>query len=320
MGQPSSLISDMSAGIGSASVKRVSIRGSRFRIREGSNETVLPGDTLRCVIVGAGPNTGVAKTFYKAYDSKADDKKPDCYSNDGIRPAADASDPQSQQCANCDHNQWGSKISDTGGRMKACADQKKLAIISADDTSSEPEVYLFTVPPTSLNNFKSYSSLLQSKSFHPELVVTEISFDTSTSHPKPVFKFGGFIDESMVDTIDGLVGTPFINEITGNVPQVAKIVEPVAPKPSPVKTKQESEAIAAPAPAYVPPPVVVEDAVYEDNYAPPTKKSSKGFGAAPAAPAPPKAPPPPAPAAVPSTSLTADIQSILADMQDDDDE
>jgi hypothetical protein len=297
----------MTSGIasGGTGFKRISIRGGRFRIREGSTETVLPDNVLRAVIVGASPN--VTKSFYKgAYNPKAADveKKPDCYSNDGVRPAADALDPQAQQCATCPQNAWGSKITDAGTKMKACADQKRLAVISADDHSAEPEVYLFQVTPAALTQFRQYGELLSSKGFPPELCVTEISFDPKEAYPKAQFKFGGFIDQGQVEIVDKLVNSQTVRDVIGDKDQVATVVEETKPKPSPVK-KKEAE--------YVPPPTVIEDAEYEDVPPAQTAKVSKGFGAASSTSK------EPAPAqTVKSSNLTDDIQSILASMQDDD--
>lgn len=320
MGQPSAISSAMTSGIGGtggASFKRISIRGSRFRIREGANETILPDNTLRAVIVGASPN--ITKLFYKGgYNPKAEgeDKKPDCFSNDGIRPDKNASDPQSQQCGNCPQNAWGSKMSDSGNKMKACSDQKRLAVISADDHSENPEVYLFQVTPAALTEFRQYGDMLSSKGFPAELVVTEISFDPKQSFPKAQFKFGGFVNESQVATIDKLVGSDTVKEIVGDQAVAAEVVEQPKPKKPAVTVKAE--------PAYVPPPVVIEDAEYEDVTPVEAPKPAKGFGAAPSAPktaAPvwgqPQEPPPAQ--AVSSSSLTNDIKNILASMEDDDD-
>lgn len=305
LGGPSALSGAMTSGIasGGTGFKRISIRGGRFRIREGSTETVLPDNVLRAVIVGASPN--VTKSFYKgAYNPKAVDaeKKPDCYSNDGIRPANDSADIQSQLCASCPQNAWGSKITDAGTKMKACADQKRLAVISADDHSADPEVYLFQVTPAALTQFRQYGELLSSKGFPPELCITEISFDPKEAYPKAQFKFGGFVDQGQVEVVDKLVNSQLVRDVIGDKDQVAEVVEEVKVKPSPVKKKE---------PEYVPPPVVVEEAEFEE--APPAKPA-KGFGAA--APSAPKEPPPAQ--TVKSSSLTDDIQSILASMQDDD--
>jgi len=296
LNQPSSVGSSLTAGItGGGGFKRISKRGGRFRIREGANEVVLPSTKLRAIIVGASPN--MTKTFYKKWDPKAEEKKPDCYSNDGIRPAADAEDPQSQLCANCAQNVWGSKVTDAGGKIKACSDQKRLAIISADDDGAEPEVYLYTVTPAELNDFRNYAKKLESNNWPPELVVTEFSFDTDASFPKITFGFGGFVEEHKVETIDQLVGSDIVKEITGEKPIVAQVVE--APKPNPVKVIEEPEV-----------ELVIPEVL-------PAKKTS-GFGGTPV-----KSEPIPVveqPKAVSSSALTNDIQDILAKMEEEQDD
>lgn len=308
IGAPSALGAAVSAGIhtgGGSSFKRISIRGGRFRVRDGSNETILPDSVLRAVIVGASPN--VTKSFYKgAYNPKAvgEEKKPDCFSNDGIRPSNNSADIQSQLCATCPQNAWGSKITDAGTKMKACADQKRLAVISADDTSDDPEVYLFQVTPAALKQFGQYGEALASKGYSPEICVTEIYFDPKEAYPKAQFKFGGFVSQEQVNVIDNLIDSELVREIIGSKDEVAAVVE--EPKPSPVKAKA--------APAYTPPPPVVEDAVFEEA-PPPPAKPTKGFGATAA----PSAPREPAPATtVQSSNLTKDIQSILDGMTDED--
>lgn len=294
----SSIAGAMVSGLGSTTFKRISKRGSRFRIRDGSTESVLPDTTLRCIIVGVGPEEGVTKSFYKgAYDpnAKDEDKKPDCYSLDGVRPAADVKDQQSQSCASCPQNVWGSKISDSGNKNKACSDQKLLAVISADDTSEEPEVYLYTVTPSELKEFGNYGKQLASKGWAPEVCVTNLTFDTTTSYPKVLFKFGGFVEEHMLPVIDTLVGSDLVNEITGKTQATAEPAEKPQPKPHPVKTTASE------------PEVIIPEVL------PAPKKS--GFGGTPI-----KSEPVLQAKVVPSSSLNDDIQAILNGMSDGDDD
>jgi len=54
------------------------------------------------VLVGANPN--VSKVFYsKPYDPDATDMRPDCFSNDGIKPDSSVQAPVSKSCVNCPH-------------------------------------------------------------------------------------------------------------------------------------------------------------------------------------------------------------------------
>jgi hypothetical protein len=309
----------MTSGIHSGGFKRISIRGSRFRIRDGADETIItdangnPVSTMRVVIVGANP--ALVKTFYKGnYNPKAEEKSPDCYSNDGVKPAADAKDPQAQQCATCPHNEWGSKVSESGARMKACADQKRVAVIAANDTSSEPEVYLFQVTPASLNDFRKYGQLLDSKGFPPEICVTEVYFDTDEAFPKAQFRFGGFVEEGMVPAIDNLIGSSTVREVTGET-TATKAAQPAAPKPSPIK---QAKPIAE-----------IEDAEFEEVRpvvpaggsvggfgSPKHVATNNGFGSAkPVANA--TAKEPAAAATAQSSNLKDDIQDILNSMTED---
>lgn len=308
LGTGSAITQSMAAG-GGSSFPRISIRGGRFRIREGKEEKVL-GTTLHAVIVGA--NTNTTKLFFKgAYDPKAEDVKPDCYSNDGVRPAEDAEDPQAQLCATCDQNQWGSKLTESGGKMKACADQKRLAIISADDKSQEPVVYAFTVPPSSLGNFRNYGKMLDAKGFPAELCITKITFDEETSHPKPQFEHAGFVSEDMLPIIDELVASAHVKEVTGETP--IKLTSTAVPTPAKLPPKVEK--------------VEKVEAIEGEVISPPKKQGGfqSGFQgevidveSTPVETPKPKAEP--EAKAVQSSQVASDIQDILNKMKADDDE
>ena len=154
VGQPSALSQSIASGISSGqSFPRISIKGSRFRIIEDGTETVLDTTALDVVIVGANPK--LSKTFYaKAWDKDAEPSAPDCYSLDGIKPHPESEKPQNDLCAQCPHNAWGSKIGPQGQQLKACTDQKRLAIVAADDPDGP--IYLLQVTPAALKGLNAY--------------------------------------------------------------------------------------------------------------------------------------------------------------------
>lgn len=84
VGVPSVLGAALTGGLSSGQVfPRISIKASRFRIKEGDTETVLDSTTLDVVIVGANPR--LSKTWYaKSWDKDAEPAAPDCYSLDGV--------------------------------------------------------------------------------------------------------------------------------------------------------------------------------------------------------------------------------------------
>jgi hypothetical protein len=262
--QPSSLAASLAAGLGTGiSVPRISIKGARFRIVEGKTETVLDEIKLKTVIVGANP--AVTKTYYgKAWDPNDEATGPDCYSNDGKVPAADAEKPQSDGCALCPHNQWGSKISPNGQKIKACADQKKLAVVAGEDPDGP--VYLLQVTPAALKELSQYQRELALRGIPPEVVFTTLSFDTDASFPKLKFSFGGFLDPATQAVVDDLFGSDKVRDVTGESVEAIAAPAPVAaPKPKSVRVVE-----VKPEPEPEPP----VEAVVEEAPAP-----KRGFGA-----------------------------------------
>lgn len=307
MNQPSMLGDAISGGIGGgADFPRISIKGARFRIKDGDAETVLQETYLDVVIVGANPR--LSKTWYaKAWTPDAEPAAPDCYSLDGVRPNADSVNIQNDLCATCPHNAWGSKITPQGQKVKACSDQKRLAVVAANDPTGP--IYLLSVTPAALKGLNQYHSELKMRGIPVEGIKTRISFDTNASFPKLTFGFGGFLDEATVDAVSGLFGSSEVKQITGEeAPAAMAPAEVEKPKPMLVKPK------AAPAP-------VVEE---EDEAPVPAPKRGFTKAAAPVedevevAPAPtpkPKA----APKVAPATANIADeIAALIGEANADD--
>lgn len=251
IGQQSALAASLAAGLASGeSYPRISLKGSRFRIVEGKTETVLDQTKLNVVIVGANPR--LSKTYYaKQWDPNDEPSGPDCFSLDGIGPDASVQNPENDLCASCPMNAWGSKISPNGQQIKACADQKRLAIVAAEDPTGP--VYLLQVTPAALKGLNQYQKELTVRGIPVEVVKTVLSFDTDASFPKLKFGFGGFLEAETQGAVDGLFGSDQVLEITGEktnsrpveVPVQVARPAPVAPKPAPVEVVEEP---VAPAP------------------------------------------------------------------------
>ena len=309
IGQVSSLASSIASGLATGeSFPRISLKGSRFRIVEGKTETVLEQTKLNVVVVGANPR--LSKTYYaKQWDPSDEATGPDCFSLDGIGPDASVSKPENHTCAGCPKNAWGSKISATGQEVKACSDQKRLAIVAAEDP--EGPVYLLQVTPAALKGLNQYQKELSVRGIPPEVVKTTLSFDTGASYPKLQFSFGGFLEANEQSVVDRLFGSDQVQEITGEkvvtsqaVEVAAPIAAPVAPRPAPVTVVEEP---VAPAPEA-------------------TSTPKRGFGATKAAPveAPVEAPVAAAPAVVVAAadsatmSLADEIASLIGGLDTDD--
>lgn len=187
-------------GDGGPSIPRISIRAGRYRLVEDGVETPV-GVTLDSIIVGANPR--VSKVFYgKAFDASASDVRPDCWSNDGLKPDASVNAPVHGSCADCPNNVLGSKILPSGAKSKLCADQRHLAVVAAADPT---KVYSMTVPVSGMKALREYFKELGNYGIAPEEVVTELGFDDSASFPKVTFKQKGFVPEKAMPRVDNLL-------------------------------------------------------------------------------------------------------------------
>jgi hypothetical protein len=308
IGVPSALAQSISAGLSAAGASgpRISIKGSRFRIKDGDTETVLDTLALDVVVVGANPR--LSKTWYAAaWNPDAEPSEPDCFSVDGVGPDASIAQPPSDMCASCPNNAWGSKTGPQGQQLKACADKKRLAVVSADDP--EGPIYLLEVTPAALKGLNQYQKELTMRGIPPEVVKTRVSFDSDASFPKLKFGFGGFLEADQQAVVDQLFGTPAVLDVTGEKKAEAPAPAPAITRPAPVIEKPKA---VAPAPKPAPAPVAEEAPA-----APAAPK--RGFGAAKPAAAP-KAAPKAAPVqeASPEMSLADEIAALVGEVGADD--
>lgn len=221
----------------------VSIKGKVFHIQRGDERTLVtkpgeddPAGSIEVVLVRVNPNN--SKVFYETGYQEGEKAKPDCYSNDGITPAADAQTPQSKKCAVCVHNQWGARITSDGRKAKVCQDSRRIAIATVD-TPADP--MMIRVPAGSLKNFVEYGKTLAARGIEPYTVVTRIGFDYSVAHPALTFKPVGLIaEESQLAEIERVRETSIVRQITGMTSASSAEEDDAAPA-----------AVAAPAPAPV---------------------------------------------------------------------
>jgi len=208
---------DLSSGV-SAGFPVMSIRGAKWRISAGGEETPIYingtndlAPSVKVVLLRANQN--LAKTFYAGQYVEGSDTPPDCSSNDGIRPAADSPHPQCDNCAACPNNQWGSKISPSGAKIKACADVRRMAILPADDLEYSP--ILLRVPGASLGDLAAYGKALKQRGIPYAAVVTKLSFDPDASYPKILFAFERVLSPDEMAQVAAKMADPSIEDVLG---------------------------------------------------------------------------------------------------------
>lgn len=198
----------------------ISIRGKTFAVVKGGERTILPNPkdpdspatSIDVVIVKANPKT--SKIYYAAKYEEGSDSKPDCYSTDGVRPATDATSPQSKTCATCKHNQWGARVTESGKKGKACSDNVRIAVTTPGQLN---EPYLLRVPPASIRALGDYGNLLKNRGVAYNMVVTRIGFEPEAATPQLTFKPVGFLDEDAYNTVQETAAGETVTQILGGL-------------------------------------------------------------------------------------------------------
>jgi hypothetical protein len=253
----------------------ISIKGKVFAVvRDGERELQMnPKDpdsaatSLNVVLLKV--NKGTSKVFYiKGYDKDTSEgQKPDCYSNDGVEPAADSQNKQAKKCATCAHNQWGSRISERGAtKGKACADAVRMAVAPAGQLN---DAMLLRIPPASIKALGEYGQMLAKRGVGYNMVVTKVGFDLEAESPKLTFSPVGLLDDEGFAEVQEIVQSDIVSSILGSNPVAVEftpteeVEEAPAPKAAPKEEapapKAEAKPKAAAKPKAEPKPAPVED-------------------------------------------------------------
>lgn len=178
------------------------------RVDESGDE--YPVNAIEVVIVKANPN--VSKVYYKDGFEEGSQERPTCYSNDGVRPAEDALEPQADACLACPLNAWGSRVTENGSKAKACADVRRICVASLGDLDKP---MLLRVPAGSLKELVAYGELLKKRSVPYQAVLTRISFDPTVAHPKLLFKARAWLNEQQMKQVAELMRKDIVQQILG---------------------------------------------------------------------------------------------------------
>lgn len=239
------------------SIKRISIKGSVFRMMVEGKEVAKNEDrSMNIVVVGAAQHN--SRSFYEGTFTEGQGAKlPDCFSDNGTSPNPKSENPQSATCKDCPQNVDGSHSS---GRGRACRFSRRLAVILEND--QQGDVFQLTLPAQSIFGkgedgkmpLEAYVKLLGTNNVSVTSVVTEMRFDTSSATPKLTFKAVRYLEEDEFANAQAKGRTP---EAKAAIGQTAAAIDGAVPA-----------AITAPKP--VAKPAVVEEATPE-----PVKRAKK---------------------------------------------
>ena len=228
----------------SSSTRRIqaNINGTFKKMVNGEQVGNAIRGEFNAIVVGM--LTNVSRIFYKEkFDPNKEATLPNCWSNNGDKPEAGASDPQHSNCADCPQNIKGS--GENGG--KACRYQRRVSLLLEGDESGT--VYQFNIPAKSLfgkgtgniHPFESYVKFLVNNSMSPDLVVTNISFDSNAETMELVFSPVREVSDAEYELILAAQERPETEMYTKLTAAQADGVSkaPKLDKPAPVVTRSE---------------------------------------------------------------------------------
>lgn len=182
---------DMSGGI-TGGYGLLKYRGKVWSIQHNGNSMTLmredgdgPRGSVDLVILKANPM--LSKTYYENGWDENSNNPPDCASANGVVPDAGVPKKQSDVCAMCPKNAWGSAPG--GGKGKACGDHRRLAVVPLADIRNETlgGALLLRCPAASLQDMAAFDSRYKQLGYPYFTMGIKIGFDPQESYPKFVF-------------------------------------------------------------------------------------------------------------------------------------
>jgi len=242
---------------------KVTCKGGKWGIRYQGETRMLrrfndqgqddgPSPFLDVVIVNAAEHS--SKVWYEGKYTEGDSAPPDCSAGNGIVPDASSPKKQSETCALCQWNKWGSAVRGDGtvSKGKACADHKRLVVVPVQDI--ENTVYggpmLLDVPPTSLKKLGPYRRMLAEAGFPFYGVWTRISFAEQSAFPLFEFDAQRQLTDEEATKVLKMQDDPLVERILNSEVEAGDIDRPTVP----TTTAATPAAMPKPVPAPVPTP------------------------------------------------------------------
>jgi hypothetical protein len=303
---------DLSGGV-SGSYAILTFKGSRFSIKHSGNMTPItneqgdPVGSFEAVLVKANPY--LTKQFYAKGFVEGDASPPDCFSINGKTPSESSPSKQHSNCAACPQNAFTKINATTGKKTKACQDNRKIALLPADDLVNElfGGPMLARVPAASLKDLAIFGDTLKSRGYTYNAVRVRISFDLTVSFPKLVFKAIRPLTNEEAAQVMEWYQSDAVNKMLADFDDIAHVPADVAP----VADDVFEEPQAPKAPVQAAPPVVKPAA--KVPAAPPAaapKAAGATFAPKAAAPVKPPAPVKPKSTPAPAPAIRAVPESV----------
>lgn len=137
----------------------------------------MPDETKVVSIEGVIVETYRCNAWWDREDTR-EDLRPNCSSLNDCTPLPDSPNVQSENCASCKQNKFGSGVDQTGqpSNGKNCKNMRRLYVLM----EGHEFPYMISLSPTSLKSAKKYLTLLSDKHRHVATVITKIGLSKMT--------------------------------------------------------------------------------------------------------------------------------------------
>lgn len=179
----------------------VSIDGQKTKLQKtDADGEMVPVSVMRVVILDFNKERG--RAYYEGAYDPAKESAPVCWSDNGVFPDASVVDKKAAKCSECPMAVRGSKITDQGKGIAACAQHRMLALVPAHKLDFEPLRLKIAMTSdwdkestgAAKNTaegwfaFQNYRDHLKSMGVpNTALLVTKMKFDNEANYPKILF-------------------------------------------------------------------------------------------------------------------------------------
>jgi len=223
---------DFGGGMDGTGYPRLAFKLARFRLRQGEDEIVLPSNSIEVIILKDYP--AISRIYFDSrFDSSGeDDNRPACASADGEHPISTIAEPQNNICATCPQNQKGSRITEDGGKARACGFYKRLVVLIKGHEDVGPvvadvksmSIFGDSNSGENLWTLKAYFARLKQNGVMPYHLWTELTFDTDESVPKVLFRPMSYVEKpTFVNVVTPMIATPDGKQLLLDMSDTSKV-------------------------------------------------------------------------------------------------
>jgi len=190
----------------------LSIMGKEFtfRLPDGrkSPHVTADGHKLNYIdVILVEASAQLSKAYYEKGFDPSEFTRPDCWSQDSVKPDPSAPNLQNDICATCKQNEFGSRVTPAGKKAKACADHRRMVVLLPHQVGAQTaQPMAMRIPQSSLKNLKAHAELLDNYGVDMKACITRMQF-TDAAFPQLTFSYVSLLNEDQWDWISALAAT-----------------------------------------------------------------------------------------------------------------